>query len=151
MFELRSILDQLELDEFLTKGYFLAGSDTLHWIVKKDINRLIKKPAKFQAVITERDRLGAYLLPFVQRTFGIGSSWIVIEDGRLIAAAKMRRKKDEFIMKELIGDPEAWHTMKAYSADIGKRMRREEDIQPDIDEEEDVVDWYERYVRPGGK
>ncbi|MCK5397726.1 MAG: hypothetical protein KAJ33_05710, partial [Thermoplasmata archaeon] len=151
MFELRSILDRLEKDNFLTKGYFLNDSDILHWMVKKDINRLIKKPAKFQVVITERDRLGAYLLPFVQRTFGVGTSWIVIEDGRIIAAARMRRKKDEFIMKEIVGDPNAWHTMKAYSAELGKRMRKEEDIEPEINEDDHVVDWYEKYVRPGGK
>jgi ATP-dependent Lhr-like helicase len=151
MFELRSILDQLELDGFLTKGYFLEGSDSLHWLVKSDLGKLVKKPAKFQTVITERDRLAAYLHPFVRQTFGIGSSWIVIENGRLIAAARMRRKKDEFIMKELFGDQKAWHTMKNYSARLGKRMRREEDIQPEIEEEDDVVDWYERYVRPGGK
>jgi len=150
MFELRSILDKLEKDNFLTKGYFLEGSDTLHWMVKKDMGQLLKGPAEFETVITERDRLGFYLLPFVQRTFGIGTSWIVIENGRLIAAARMRRKKDEFIMKKLVGDPEAWHTMKAYSAEQGKRMRREEDIEPE-DEERDVVDWYEKYVRPGGK
>ncbi len=149
MFELRSILDQLELDDFLTKGYFLESSDSLHWIVKEDMGQFIKKPATFQVVITERDRLGFYLLPFVQKSFGIGTSWIVIKDGQLIAAARMRRRKDEFIMKELVGDSNAWHTMKAYSAELGKRMRREEDEVPDV--EEDVVDWYERYVRPGGK
>ncbi len=41
--------------------------------------------------------------------------------------------------------------MKAYSTEIGKRMRREEDLEPEVDEDDHVEDWYERYTRPGGK
>ena len=68
----------------------------------------------------------------MQRDLGIGTSWILIKNGKLIAAARMRRRKDEFIMKDIVGDQNAWHIMKAYAAELGKRMLREEE-EPDPD------------------
>jgi ATP-dependent Lhr-like helicase len=155
MFELRSILQELEDEGFLVKGYFLRHgdsprwqSDALHWVVKEDIEMLRKRPTGFEAVLTARDNLAYYLVPFVTQKFGIGSSWIAISDGEIIGAASVQIKKKENIAVRFEGNDRAWSLIRARSSELGKRLVLRPREGPR--EDDNVEDWYEQYVRPGG-
>ncbi|MFO7619232.1 MAG: ATP-dependent helicase [Thermoplasmata archaeon] len=156
MFEIRTILQELEDEGFLVKGYFLRSefapngqSDSLHWLVKEDLKQIRKRPAKFDAVLTARDNLAYYLVPFVSMKFGLGSSWIAISNGELIGAASVQLKKAENLAIKFEGSQKAWDMLRAHSVSLGKRMVMARD-KPQPSEADDVEDWYEKYVRPGG-
>ncbi len=155
MFELRTILQELEDEGFLVKGYFLGGgdsprwqSDALHWVVKEDLDRLQEPPAEFDAVLTARDNLAYYLVPFVMQKFGIGSSWIAISGGEMVGAASVQLKKKENIAVKFEGNDEAWGMIRSFSMKLGKRLVLRPKEEPR--EDDGVEDWYEQYVRPGG-
>jgi hypothetical protein len=156
MFEIRSILQELEDEKFLVKGYFLRSedapawqSDSLHWIVKEDVKRIQKKPEKFDVVLTARDNLAYYLVPFVGRKFGLGSSWISISNGEMIGAASIQLKKTENLVMRFEGSQEAWDMLRSRSMELGKRLMLAKD-KPQPTEDDGVEDWYEKFVRPGG-
>lgn len=156
MFEIRSILQELEDEGFLVKGYFLRSeeapawqSDSLHWLVRKDIKRIQKKPEKFDVVLTARDNLAYYLTPFVGRKFGLGSSWISISNGEMIGAASIQLKKTENLVMRFEGSQEAWDMLRSRSMELGKRLMLAKD-KPQPTEDDGVEDWYEKFVRPGG-
>jgi ATP-dependent Lhr-like helicase len=156
MFEIRTILQELEDEGFLAKGYFLRSeeaphwqSDSLHWIVRKDLKRIQKRPVKSETVITARDNLAYYLVPFVGRKFGMGSSWIAISDGDIIGAASVQLKKTENLVMRFEGSREAWDMLRNHSAQLGKRFSLAKD-KPQHTDADDVEDWYEKFVRPGG-
>jgi ATP-dependent Lhr-like helicase len=155
MFEIRTILQELEDEDFLVKGYFLLDSeekrwysDSLHYLVKEDVGQIQKKPVKIDIVLTSRDNLTFYLMPIVAQKFHIGSSWIVISNGEMVAAAMIKLRKDENIVVKFEGDRDAWDKLKAYSSGLGKKLGMAE--EPDKYELDDVEDWYEQYTRPGG-
>jgi hypothetical protein len=155
MFELRTILQELEDEGFLAKGYFLRQeqgprwqADSLHWIVREDLKQIKKRSARFDAVLTARDNLAHYLTPYVAQKFGIGSSWVAISDGEIIGAASVQLKKKENIAMRFEGSPRAWDMIRKFSSDTGKRMVLAGERK--YIEADDVEDWYEQYVRPGG-
>ena len=155
MFELRTILQELEDEGYLVKGYFLRDpngprwySDSLHWILKEDVRQIQKRPKNFEGVITPRDNLMHYLVPMVQGKFGMGSSWMIISESQIIAAAIIKAGKTEHILMKFRGDESARDILKQFSARLGKRfLVAKEEIVSDYD---DVEDWYEKYTRPGG-
>ncbi len=155
MFELRTILQELEEEGFLAKGYFLGSgdlprwqADALHWIVREDLEQLQKRPVKFDAVLTARDNLAYCLVPFVTQKFGIGSSWIAISDGEIIGAASVQLKKKENVAVRFGGSDRAWSMMRLHSMALGRKLT----LRPKEQQRKDdgVEDWYEQYVRPGG-
>ena len=149
MFEIRSILSKLEKQGYLVKGYLLEGSDVLHWFLKEDLNMLDAPNAHYDAVISPRDNLMHYLVPFVQRKFGMGSSSMIISKSQIIAAAVIKSTKNEHILVKYRGQDEGMSILRDFSSGLGKRLITEkEEI---VDEYDDVVDWYEKYTRPGGK
>ncbi|MDO9537806.1 MAG: crosslink repair DNA glycosylase YcaQ family protein, partial [Thermoplasmata archaeon] len=155
MFELRTILQELEDEGFLVKGYFLGDrsgprgySDSLHWMLKEDVKKIQKRAKKCEIVITPRDNLMHYLIPMVQGKFGMGSSWMIISEGRLIAAAMIKASKTEHVLMKFRGLESAMPILKDFSSSLGKRFRvAKEKI---VDNYDDVEDWYEKYTRPGG-
>ena len=156
MFELRTILQELEDEGFLVKGYFLRNgdlpgwqSDSLHWIVKEDVKQVQKRPVRFDVVLTARDNLAYYLVPMVGAKFGMGSSWIVISDGEMIGAASVQLKKTENRVMRFEGSRGAWDMLRSRSMELGKRLVLAKD-KPEPSEADDVEDWYEKFVRPGG-
>ncbi|MDD4308267.1 MAG: crosslink repair DNA glycosylase YcaQ family protein, partial [Thermoplasmata archaeon] len=155
MFEVRTILQELEDEGFLAKGYFLRHGDSprwqtdaLHWVVREDLEQLQKEPVKFDVVLTARDNLAYYLVPFVTQKFGIGTSWIAISDGEMIGAASVQLKKKENIAVKFAGSEEAWSMMRAHSSALGKRLVLKPAEAPR--EDDGVEDWYEQYTKPGG-
>ena len=145
MGELRRILQELEKEGFLAKGYILEGSDKLHWFVRDDAEQMQKKPAKFDTVLPSMDRLAFYLVPWVTEKLKMGSSWIIIRDGDIIGAASARGKRADIRVLKFEGGQEAWELMKDHCRSNGIRIRKE---FVDREDEEDYQEWYERHLRP---
>jgi hypothetical protein len=160
MFELRSILRELEREGLIAKAYLLRDpegerwySDSLHWVLREDLERIRGEPAKFDTVLTARDNLAFYLTPMVATKFGMGSAWLAISDGTIIGAATVQLKKRENIAVRFEGSQKAWDMLAAHSLSLGKRMVRAGDrkpAEPEAESYDDVTDWYEKFVRPGG-
>jgi len=155
MFEIRSILRELENDGFLVKGFFMRNgdeggwqSDSLHWMIKKDVKQIQKPPYDDTVVLTARDNLAFYLVPMVSSKFHMGSSWLVISNGDITAAASVKTRKRENVVVKFEGDADAWAVLRSHSASMGKRMVMFKEEQ--AEEDDHVEDWYEQYVRPGG-
>jgi ATP-dependent Lhr-like helicase len=140
MTELRRILRELEDEGYLMKGFLLRGSDSLHWLVKEDVKKLKSRPEKFDAVLTFNDRLGFYLVPSLWRKFGLGSAWLFISNGKLIAAAKVWTKKGELHVTKYAGDERGWDILRQHSINVGMRVRK---MLDEDKRKEEYEDWYE--------
>jgi ATP-dependent Lhr-like helicase len=145
MGELRRLLQELEEEGFLAKGYILEGSGRLHWFVKGDEEQMRKVPAKFDAVLPSMDRLAFYLVPQVAQKLKMGSSWIMIRNGEIIGAASARGKRTDIRVLRFEGSQDAWELLKDYCASNGIRMKKEFAAR---EEEEDYQEWYEKHLRP---
>lgn len=147
MGELRRILQELEKEGFLAKGFVLEGSDKLHWIVKDDLSQIRKKPAKFDVVLPSMDRLAFYLVPWTVQKLKIGSSWVVISDGEIIGAASARGRRGDIRVLKYEGSAKAWELFKDFCAENGIRVRKE---FVKLEEEEDYQAWYEKHLQHTG-
>jgi ATP-dependent Lhr-like helicase len=141
--EIRRFLKVLEDEGVLAKGYLLEGSDKLHWMVKEDVDQIQAEPVNSEVLVTSNDRLAMYLLPWVREKFGTGTSWILLSNGEIISAAKVRKKKQELFVGEVIGDERVKDAIKDYSIKVGKRLR-----QAEVPESEDYQEWYEKHMLP---
>jgi hypothetical protein len=58
------------------------------------------------------------------RKFGLGSAWLFISEGKLIAAAKVWTRKGELHVTKYAGDEKGWDILRQHSINVGMRVRK---------------------------
>lgn len=140
MEEIRKILRQLEKEGHLVKGFFMEGEDTLYWALKEDLVRMGKMTFKKQFILTPRDNLSIYLREQVRKKWDVGSAAVAFDGPEMIAALRVRWRKNEMIITDFKGDLGARQILKNFSVENNIRVVEERD---EIDDWEMVI-WYER-------
>jgi len=148
MHTIRTILKELEDDEELVKGYLIEGSDTLHWIKKRDLDTL-RKGIKVQSekrpiIIAHQDLLNYYYYQEIRERLKIGYCFVLFRGGRLDAGFSIRKRKQDLIVERFNGNMKDRAELKSYAHRLGMRVRYEIKDQDSMDPEE-VERWYEKF------
>jgi hypothetical protein len=121
MIELRQILHELEAENFLRKGYFIDGEDTLFWI-KTELLKTLEEPIFRETyyddleyiIISPQDQLANYLSSNVKKLFGLSSSFIIIRNYELIGAFKTTQKQNQVEITNFNAPEDAWGAVEDY-------------------------------------
>ncbi len=140
MEETRKTLRQLEREGHLVKGFFLEGEDTVYWALKEDIDKLGRMTFNRQFLLTPRDNLSIYLRERVRERWNVGSAAVAFDGTEMIAALKVRWRKNEMIITDFKGDLGARQILKNFSLENNVKVVEERD---ELDDWEMVI-WYER-------
>ncbi|MEE9224404.1 MAG: ATP-dependent helicase [Thermoplasmata archaeon] len=140
MEETRRILRHLEREGHLIKGFFVEGNDTLHWIVKEDLDRIGKIDFDGKFILTPRDNLAVYLRQHIRDKWDSGYRMVAFDGTDMIAAFKVRFRKNEIVMTDFDGDTAARNILKEFSIQNDIRIVEE---RREMDDWE-LVMWYDK-------
>jgi ATP-dependent Lhr-like helicase len=115
MSELRSLLRDLEQENYLVKGYFIKGDDTLYWMLKNGLEKELSKIKRsnldlknLQFVLNPQDQLAHYLTDEIRQKFGSGSYYVVFNGLEMTGGFKASKKSNLLEIKEFIGGDSEW-------------------------------------------
>jgi ATP-dependent Lhr-like helicase len=140
MEETRKILRQLEREGHLVKGFFVEGNDTLHWIVKEDLDSIGKIDFDGKFILTPRDNLAVYLRQHIKDRWESGYRMVAFDGPEMIAAFKVRFRKNEIVITDYDGDTAARNILKNFSIENDIRIVEE---RKEMDDWE-LVMWYDK-------
>ncbi|MCK4757761.1 MAG: winged helix DNA-binding domain-containing protein, partial [Thermoplasmata archaeon] len=145
MGEIRKMLAKFEKEEKLVKGFLSPDDNTLYWLVKEDLPLLPMKKHDIELVLAPSayDRLSTYLMPYIRKKFGMGSSFIVISGGDIIGAFGANLRRTELVIRKYVGDDAGWNIIKQYAKSIGRRFKIKEEDEDGMSDEE-LMDWYDK-------
>ena len=75
----------------------------------------------------------------------IGASYFVFEGAQAVAAFKAKRRKNQLVVTEVIGDPKALGVVKEFGETNEVRVTEESTQIPDAE----VMEWYEKMYGRG--
>ncbi|MFQ6128194.1 MAG: ATP-dependent helicase [Thermoplasmata archaeon] len=145
MEETRRLLRELEDEGVLVKGFFREGSDTIYWLLRKDLDLMGNISINRRFVLTPFDLLFHYLRERIRAEFGMGCGFVVFDGPRMVGAFRARKKGDELTILEFIGDQEARAIVREFAT--SNRLWIREDLREYDDWE--IVEWYERIYGKG--
>lgn len=140
MDEIRRTLRQLEREGHLVKGYFVEGDETLHWVLKEDLDKLGKIKFKERFILTPRDNLSVYLREEIRQRWNSGYRMVAFDGPDMIAAFKVRFRKNEIVITDFEGDTKARDLLKDFSIENDVRITEEREEMDDWE----MVMWYEK-------
>ncbi len=122
MSELRTILRTFEQEQFLVKGYFVEGEDTLYWMMKDglehELSRLKRQGnselKKLRFVLNPQDQLAHYLPNEIRQKFGAGSFYVIFNGLDMVGAFKSSKRGNVLDIKEFIGGDREWDTVENF-------------------------------------
>ena len=120
--EVRRLLNALEREGFVSRGYFIEGDDTQHWIVREDLAMLRSgwnRPIDETLVISQDDRLSQYLSERAGRRFGLKNCHIILRNGSLTGAFRAGVKRGVLTLGEHAGDSGVMDTIRLYARSRG--------------------------------
>ncbi len=145
MRELRSILAELEREEFLVKGFLIEGDDTVHWVLKEDVERIDSVKSDTSIVLPPEDNLHTYLQSWIRQMLGGSNYSIILEGSKMIGSFRGKTKGQDIIIQEFIGEQKARDVLTRYLHESGLTMRNGgDDTVPDWE----ILDFYEK-THPG--
>ncbi len=104
MRDIRSILQDLVDQEYLVKGFFTKGSDTLLWVLKDDLETIGGADFDRAFVLSPKDELFRYIQEDVRREFGLSNAFVVFDGLEMVGAFSATSEKGTLNIKEFIGD-----------------------------------------------
>ncbi|UCD92843.1 MAG: winged helix DNA-binding domain-containing protein, partial [Methanobacteriota archaeon] len=140
MEETRKTLRQLEREGHLVKGFFVEDEETLYWALKEDLDKIAKMTFDKQFLLTPRDNLSIYLRERVRERWNMGSAAVAFDGTDMIAALRVRWRKNEMIITDFKGDLSAREILKTFSLENDIRVVEEREQMDDWE----MVIWYER-------
>ena len=147
MAEIRAWLRRAEADGMLAKGFFLRGDRTLYWILKEDLARVGSIRFSEDFVLTPMDNLSLYLRRLMVERFGMGYAYLVFRGPEIVAAFRAKRRRNQLVVTELVGDPKAGAIVDGFADANEVRVTEESSRIPDSE----VMEWYEKMYGRGGK
>jgi hypothetical protein len=126
------------------KGYFLEGSGTLHWILKKDAKKISTISIERNFLLSPHDKLSLYLRQDIKEMYGTGYLWTVFKKGRLSTAFRARVKNGALELEGFKGDMDDFLIVKRGAAKLGLRVIKK--IEETNDDE--LMDWMDRHNPP---
>ncbi len=145
MQEIRTLLHRWEQEGWLVKGYLMEGSDTLYWALAAELDSLERYGGSGEVVLPNTDPVVQLWGEEIRARFQLGSAYLVLKDGELVAAIKAHRKGGQLNYGEVVGDERGLETLKAFGRRWGLKTSPKEEETADADEEDwELMLWYER-------
>jgi ATP-dependent Lhr-like helicase len=146
MKELRGILADLEKEGLLVKGFLVDGDESVHWMLREDLEQVGKVRTAEQFVLGPEDNLHTYLAEWIRQNLG-GSYFSLVMDGpRMIGSFRGRVKASDIVLQDFKGEKEARAVLTRYLKDNGLTIRVAED--PNTIPDWEVQAFYEK-THPG--
>ncbi|NYT12608.1 MAG: ATP-dependent helicase [Methanomassiliicoccales archaeon] len=143
MREVRSILTELEAEDFLAKGFLDGDSGSLHWIMKDDLDKM-GTAIEDRFVLTPEDNLYSYLRPWIKERFE-GLVSLIFYGTDVIGTFKSKKRGSDIIILDFHGDDEAKEVLGKHIRSLKLTIRGEEsDTIPDWE----IQEFYEK-THPG--
>jgi ATP-dependent Lhr-like helicase len=121
MKELRRILHELEGENFIRKGFFKEGEDTLYWIKTEYLKMLddslegkINYNDLNYIIISPQDQLASYLSTTARELFGLSSCFIIVKNYELVGAFKVQQKQNKVEITDFNAPEDAWDAVEKY-------------------------------------
>jgi ATP-dependent Lhr-like helicase len=134
MKEVRSVLSDLEKEGFLTKGFLVEGDDTVHWMVREDVDLVRGDIPSEGFVLSPDDNLHFYLQPWIRSSLGGSYYTVVMDGGMAIGSFRGRLRGRDLQIHDFVGEREARRILTDHIRRIGVTIRSS-------DEEDSIPDW----------
>ncbi|MCK4614329.1 MAG: hypothetical protein KAU14_05970, partial [Thermoplasmata archaeon] len=106
MREIREFLREMEKNDYLAKGFLNRRNESLYYIIKEDIRKVLQHPFRQEFVLSPQDRLFHYLAQDVRARFGMGACYVVFRGTRMTGAFKTRKQGRFITIREFVGGKE---------------------------------------------
>lgn len=134
MKDLRSVLAELESEEFLVKGFLVEGDDSVHWLLAEDVGRIGPADVGEQFVLSPEDNLHSYLHPWIKQMLGSSYHSLIMDGPRILGSFRGKIKSRDMELQELRGGVEAKAVLAKHLRALGLTLR----MPSPVDE---VPDW----------
>jgi len=143
MRQIRQALADLEKEGFLVKGFLRQGSDSLHWVLREDVEMLDNVSFDHNFVLSPDDTLIFYLMPQIKAKFGLTMPFhVVFEGSEMVAIVRTNSRGKEIAINEFIGPVLARRIMNEHIRNMGLTLR--ETLDEDKQKEWEIQEFYER-------
>jgi len=142
MGEIREILSELVEEGELIKGFFLEGSDKVHWMLSKGPGKIPDVDINKKFVITQKDRLNLYFRGEIKEKFDLGACYVVFDGTEIAAAFNANVSNGMIDIKEYEGPKKYRNIIKkwAYENNMGIKQKKKKKRVSDYE----IQKWYER-------
>ncbi|NLI74583.1 MAG: ATP-dependent helicase [Euryarchaeota archaeon] len=134
MKELRSILAELEEENFLVKGFLLEDDDSVHWLLAEDVGCMGAIDISDQFILGPEDNLHSYLHPMIRQMLGSSYHSLIMDGSRIIGSLRGKVKASGVNMQEMQGGEEAKAILTKHLRALGISIH-------DSPSEEEMTDW----------
>lgn len=135
MYEVRSILRELEDEGFVKKGFFIVDNPTLHWMLSEDVG-LHQNEFTDCFVLNTQDNLYFYMKDYIKNECSASRS-VVFSGTHIIGSFKGSICSSGANIKDFEGSGLAKRTLREAARSVGKRIeidKQDEDDEQDISE-----------------
>lgn len=140
MRELRSLLQELEGDGYLVKGFFREGDSTVHWMLEEDCQRDFPVDDT-EFILSHQDNLHVYLRDMIKEEHSSADT-LVFSGPRIIGSMRSRIGPLSIKVEDFQGDRQAWTVVKDLARSRGLALEL-----PETGEEEDDWELWDFYMK----
>ncbi|MBS3781941.1 MAG: hypothetical protein KGY68_04965, partial [Candidatus Thermoplasmatota archaeon] len=140
---IRNILSELVEEDFLSKGFLKRGDDSVYWILTEGLDVLSDLSFDGKGVITTKDRLNLYFREEIKERFDLGTSNVVFDGPRLVAAFEASFRSNTLDIKGYDGDKKYRKTIKDWAYDHNMSVKSSDKKKKSVSDYE-IRKWYER-------
>lgn len=106
MGEIRGFLAGMEHEGYLAKGFLNKKDESLYYIIKEDLKKVIQHPFHQDFVLSPQDRLFHYLASEIKAAFRMGACYVVFRGTKMTGAFKVRKQGRLLSIRDFVGGKE---------------------------------------------
>ena len=129
---IRRILQELEDEDFLVKGFFMKDDPTVVWMLKSDIDAPIRMLRNEMFLLNTQDNLHVYLRDLIKKEVGATEN-VIFKGSKIIGSFKGKLTISGAKFEEFKGSPEAKRYLKDLTISLGVRLDDNQRAQEDRD------------------